>query len=126
MASPRKSSVQVAAREKAMLKAQEITARHERLIEQAAEFFVHQGEADQVRLDAQVKADAILAQAEQDAEAARSRAAQTVKKMLDTGESKSAVAARLGISGGEIKRLTDALPRLTNFEEKDKSASDIS
>ncbi|MDJ0318888.1 hypothetical protein [Arthrobacter antibioticus] len=109
MAAPRKSSVQLAAREKALLKAQAMTERHEKLIGQAVEFFVNQDQADQVLRDAQTKVEAILAQAERDAEGARLDAARMVQEMLDTGESKSSVAARLGLSGAELKRLTDTL-----------------
>lgn len=110
MAAPRKSSLQLAAREKALLKAKAMTERHEKLIAQAAEFFVHQDQADQVLRNAQTKAEAILAQAERDAEGSRMNAAKKVQKMLDTGESKSSVAARLGLSVAELKRLTDTLP----------------
>lgn len=112
MAAPRKSSIQLAAREKALLKAQAMTARHEKLIEHAVEFFVFQDQAEQVLLDAQTKADAILDQAEWDADGARLDAAKVIRHMLDTGESKTAVAARLGLSSAELKRLTGMLPTL--------------
>ncbi|WP_267785001.1 hypothetical protein [Paenarthrobacter ureafaciens] len=107
MATPRKSAQQLAAREKARAKAREMTERHERLIEMAAEFFEQQEQADQVRAEAQRKADAILARAETDAEAAVLGSARTVKAMLDSGAAKSDVAARLGLSGAEVKRLTE-------------------
>ncbi len=107
MAAPRKSAQQLAAREKARAKAQELTARHEKLIDLAAEFFEQQEQADQVRADAQAKADAILAKAEEDAEAATRNAAGTVAAMIAAGEPKSAVASRLGVSGAELKKLLD-------------------
>ncbi|MCP9002026.1 hypothetical protein NFC73_20185 [Pseudarthrobacter sp. RMG13] len=107
MAAPRKSAQQLAAREKARAKAQELTARHEKLIDLAAEFFEQQEQADQVRADAQAKADAILAKAEEDAEAATRGAAGTVAAMIAAGEPKSAVASRLGVSGAELKKLLD-------------------
>ncbi|MCY1245446.1 hypothetical protein ACFVWT_18490 [Arthrobacter sp. NPDC058288] len=107
MAAPRKSAQQLAAREKARAKAQELTARHERLIDLAAEFFEQQEQADQVRAEAQAKADAILAKAEEDAEAATRSAAGTVAAMVAAGEAKSAVAARLGLSGAEVKKMLD-------------------
>ncbi|MCZ2403560.1 hypothetical protein IV498_10295 [Paenarthrobacter sp. Z7-10] len=125
MAAPRKSSVQLAAREKALLKAQALTARHEKLIEQAAEFFVHQDRAEQVRRDAQVKADAILAQAERDAGGARADAAGKVQEMLATGESRAAVAARLGVTGAELKRLTGTVPApIATVDAKDPAVQD--
>lgn len=113
MAAPRKSAQQLAAREKARVKAQELTARHERLIDLAAEFFEQQEQAGQVRADARAKADAILAKAEEDAAAATRAAAGTVAAMVAAGEPKSAVASRLGVSGAELKRLLDQAPAAT-------------
>ncbi|GLU61413.1 hypothetical protein [Paenarthrobacter ureafaciens] len=116
MAAPRKSAQQLAAREKARAKAREMTERHERLIEMASEFFEQQEQAEQVRAEAQQKADAILAKAEEDATAAVLGSARTVKAMLDSGAAKSDVAARLGLSGTEVKRLAGmvaAAPEIT-------------
>lgn len=107
MAAPRKSAQQLAAREKARAKAQELTARHEKLIDLAAEFFEHQEQAEQVRAEAQRKADALLAKAEEDAKEATRNAATTVRAMVDAGEVKSAVAARLGLAGAEVKKMLD-------------------
>ncbi|MHA7191887.1 hypothetical protein ACX80N_16505 [Arthrobacter sp. MDT2-16] len=107
MAAPRKSAQQVAAREKARAKAQELTERHERLIDLAAEFFEQEQQAEQIRAEARERADVILAKAEQDAEAAAKEAGAKVQQMLDTGESRAAVAARLGLSTAEMKRALD-------------------
>jgi hypothetical protein len=107
MAALRKSAQQVAAREKARAKAQELTERHERLIDLAAEFFEQQDQAEQIRTEAQERVDAILAKAEEDAASALAGAGAKVQQMLDTGESRAAVAARLGISTAEIKRAVD-------------------
>ncbi|MGC0239517.1 hypothetical protein [Arthrobacter sp. SD76] len=107
MAAPRKSAQQVAAREKARAKAQALTARHEKMIDLAAEFFERQETAEQVRADAQRKADEILAKAEQDADRAVTAAAGTVQAMVDAGEPKAAVAARLGLTGAEVKKMLD-------------------
>ncbi|WP_144663194.1 hypothetical protein [Paenarthrobacter nicotinovorans] len=117
MATPRKSAQQLAAREKARAKAREMTERHERLIEMAAEFFEQQEQAEQVRAEAQQKADAILAKAETDAEAAVLGSARTVKAMLDSGAAKSDVAARLGLSGAEVKRLADMVSAAADTTE---------
>ena len=110
MAAPRKSATQVAAREKARAKAQELTARHEKLIDLAAEFFEQQEQAEQVRADARTKAEAILARAEEEAAAATAGAAGTVAAMVAAGEPKASVAARLGITGAELKKLLDQAP----------------
>jgi endonuclease/exonuclease/phosphatase (EEP) superfamily protein YafD len=111
MAAPRKSAQQLAAREKARAKAQALTERHEKLIDLAAEFFEQQEQADFIRTDARQKADALLAKAEADAESAVLGAAEKVRAMLDAGEGKAAVAARLGLSGAEVKRMADLVER---------------
>ncbi|MEO3939479.1 hypothetical protein V3C41_00155 [Paenarthrobacter nicotinovorans] len=130
MATPRKSAQQLAAREKAMAKAREMTERHEKLIELAAEFFQQQEQADIVRAEAKKKADALLAKAEADARSAVRGAATTVRAMLDSGEPKSSVAARLGLSGAELKRMLDLItddpssPASDQSEERDSSHAD--
>jgi hypothetical protein len=111
MAAPRKSAQQLAAREKARAKAAALTERHEKLIDLAAEFFEQQEQADFIRTDARQKADALLAKAEADAESAVRGAAEKVRAMLDAGEGKAAVAARLGLSGAEVKRMADLVER---------------
>jgi hypothetical protein len=111
MAAPRKSAQQLAAREKARAKAAALTERHEKLIDLAAEFFEQQEQADFIRTDARQKADALLAKAEADAESAVLGAAEKVRAMLEAGEGKAAVAARLGLSGAEVKRMADLVER---------------
>ncbi|MFE4835208.1 hypothetical protein ACFRAU_11080 [Arthrobacter sp. NPDC056691] len=111
MAAPRKSAQQLAAREKARAKAQKLTERHEKLIELAAEFFEQQDQAEVIRSEAKQKADALLAKAEKDALNAVRSAAEKVQAMLDAGEAKAAVAARLGVSGAEVKRMVDLVAR---------------
>ncbi|NKR13412.1 MULTISPECIES: hypothetical protein [unclassified Paenarthrobacter] len=109
MATPRKSAQQQAAREKALAKAKELTERHEKLIELAADFFQRQEQAELVRADARKKADVLLAKAEEDAQDTVRGAARTVRAMLDSGEPKAGVSARLGLSAAELKRLLDLL-----------------
>jgi hypothetical protein len=109
MAAPRKSAQQLAAREKARAKARELTERHEKLIDLAAEFFEQQEQADVIRSDARQKADALLAKAEAEAESAVRAAAEKVQAMLAAGEARAAVAARLGLTGAEVKRMLDLL-----------------
>jgi hypothetical protein len=119
MATPRKSAQQLAAREKARTKAKELTERHERLIEMAAEFFEQQEQAELLRTEAKKKAEAILAKAEADAQSAVQSAAETVKAMLGAGEARSAVAARLGLSGAELKRMIDLVTERPEPAEPD-------
>ena len=108
MATPRKSAQQVAAREKARLKAAGFTARHEQLIELAAEFIGFDDAAETTEAAAQEKAEKIIAQGKTDAEAARADAGRVVARMLETGESKSAVAARLGLTPATMKKYMPA------------------
>lgn len=107
MATPRKSAVQVAAREKARAKAHELTVRHEKLLDLATHYFEQQEVAEQFRADARAKAELVLAKAESDAEEAILDAARTASLMVVSGESKSAVTARLGISTAELKRMLE-------------------
>lgn len=106
MAAQRKSAQQLAAREKARAKARELTERHERLIELAAEFFEQQAQAEEIVAEAEKKAAELLAKAEADAQEAVRSAAATVQAMLASGESRSAVAARLGVTAAELKKLS--------------------
>ena len=121
MAAPRKSAQQLAAREKARAKAHELTARHEKMIDLAAEFFERQVQAEQVRAEAQRKADEILAKAEQDADRAIAAAAGTVKTMVDAGEPKAAVAARLGLTSAEMKKMLSLATTSANDSPKESA-----
>lgn len=108
MASPRKSAQQVAAREKARQKAAEFTARHEELIELAAKFIEFDDTAENTEAAAREKAARIIEQGKADAETARRDAGQVVARMLETGESKSSVAARLGLTPATLKKYLPA------------------
>ena len=108
MASPRKSAQQVAAREKARQKAADFTARNEELIDLAARFIEFDDAAQGMEAAAQEKAEKIIAQGEADAEKARLESGDVVARMLETGESRSAVAARLGMSVSTLKKYMPA------------------
>jgi ribosomal protein L17 len=104
----RKSAQQVAAREKARQKAAEFTARNEQLIELAAKFIEFDDAAEGTETAAREKAEKIIEQGKADAEAARRDAGQIVVRMIETGESKSAVAARLGLTPATMKKYLPA------------------
>nr|WP_176705545.1 helix-turn-helix domain-containing protein [Arthrobacter sp.]AXV46670.1 hypothetical protein pA58H3_p56 [Arthrobacter sp.] len=108
MAAPRKSAQQVAAREKARQKAADFTARHEELIELAAKFIELDEAANDTETTAQEKAQRIIAQGKVHAEAARKESGRVIVQMIETGESKSAVAARLGLSAATLKKYLPA------------------
>lgn len=104
MAGARKSAAQLAARERARERAAEFTRRNERLIGLAAEYFEAEADAQRIRDEAKAAAEALIAKAEESAVQASGRAAALVSSMLATGESRAAVAERLGVSVAEVKR----------------------
>lgn len=108
----RKSAQQVAARQKARQKAADFTARHEELIELATKFIEFDDAAENTEAAAREKAEKIIDQGKADAEAARRDAGQVVIQMLETGESKSAVAARLGLTPASLKKYLPAAPKV--------------
>lgn len=121
----RKSAQQVAAREKARLKAAEFTARHEDLIELAAKFIEFDDAAENTEAAARDKAERIIEQGKVDAETARRDAGQIVTQMLETGESKSAVASRLGLTPSSLKKyLSAAADTSTPATQAEESAAD--
>lgn len=108
MVKERKSAVALAAREKARTRALEMTQRHELLLEQAAEYFVLEGQSAARMDSAKEQAQQILDQAEKSLEADRIQRGRIVGSMLATGESRALVAQRLGISAGELRALLEA------------------
>lgn len=108
MAKERKSAAALAAREKARTKALEMTQRHELLLEKAAEYFVLEDQSTASMDSAKEKAQQILDQAKKSLEADRIQRGRIVESMLTTGESRSLVAQRLGISAGELRALLEA------------------
>jgi hypothetical protein len=108
MVRERKSAAALAAREKARIKASEMTQRHELLLEKAAEYFVLEDQSAARMESAQEQAQQILDQAKQSLEADRIRRGRIVAAMLDTGEPRASVAQRLGVSAGELRALLEA------------------
>ena len=108
MAKERKSAAALAAREKARTKAQEMTRRHELLLEKAADFFELEDQSAAHMERARVQAQQILDQATQTVEAGRVQRGRIVLEMLAAGESRALVAQRLGVSAGELRSLVDA------------------
>lgn len=113
MTKERKSAVAIAAREKARLKAQEMTARHELLLAQASAYFELEELSAHRLAEAQRQAQRILDEAEQAASTERSQQAGIVAQMLATGESKALVAQRLGLSSAALRTLLESEPQQT-------------
>jgi DNA-binding NarL/FixJ family response regulator len=57
---------------------------------------------------AQDKAQRIIARGKADAEAARTESGRVIARMIETGESRSAVAARLDLSAAALKKYMPA------------------
>lgn len=108
MAKERKSAAALAARQKARTKAQEMTQRHELLLEKAAEYFVLEDQSAARMESAQEQARQILDQAKESLDADRIQRGRIVVSMVATGESRVLVAQRLGISSGELRSLLEA------------------
>lgn len=111
MAAPRKSSVALAARERARAKAEEITRRNEQLIELATQFFVQDDRIAEIDSDLERKIEALRAQAEDKKSVARDDSSAIVLQMIDTGESKKSITERLGLSASELKRFVPNAPK---------------
>jgi transcriptional regulator with GAF, ATPase, and Fis domain len=111
MAAPRKSSVALAARERARAQAEEITRRNEELIELAAQFFVQDDHATEIDDDLERKIHALREQADAKKAAAQDEASTIVQLMIATGESKKSIAERLGLSPADLKRFIPTAPK---------------
>lgn len=105
MTRDRKSATALAAREKARLKAQEMTARHELLLERAALYFELEDQSAARVEEATAQAQRILDDAARAGEAERTQRAGIVAKMLATGEPRALVAQRLGLTQASLRAL---------------------
>ncbi len=113
MTRDRKSATALAAREKARLKAQEMTARHELLLERAARYFELEDQSA-ARLDqATAQAQRILDAAARTGETERTQRAGIVAAMLATGEPKALVAQRLGLTQASLRALLATVAKET-------------
>lgn len=119
MAAPRKSAVALAARERARAKAEEMTRRHELLIELAAEFFVQDDKVAEIDADLEKKIQQLHDQAKEKRTAAQTEASAVVQRMIDTGEPKKSVADRLGLTAAELKKYVSTS---TTAESKEEDA----
>lgn len=105
MARERKSATALAAREKARLKAREMTARHELLLERAARYFELEDQSAARLEEATRQAQRILDDAARSGEAERTQRAGIVGEMRATGEPRALVAQRLGLTQASLRAL---------------------
>ena len=100
---PRKSATKTEARERARRAAAESMAREQRLLELGEEFFVAQGEAEQILEAAEQRIAEIRAKAEQEAAQARQAQAGVVARMKGERVAVSDIAQRLELSAAAVR-----------------------
>ena len=101
----RKSATKTEARERARKAAAESMAREQRLLEMGEEFFVAQGEAEQIMETAEQRIAEIRAKAEQEAAQARQAQAGVVVAMKGERVAVSDIAQRLELSAAAVRAL---------------------
>ena len=100
---PRKSATKTEARERARRAAAESMAREQRLLELGEEFFVAQGEAEQILEAAEQRIAEIRAKAEQEAAQARQAQAGVAVAMKGERVAVSDIAQRLELSAAAVR-----------------------
>lgn len=101
----RKSATKTEARERARRAAAESMAREQRLLELGEEFFVAQGEAEQILETAERRIAEIRTKAEQEAAQAKEAQAGVVVRMKGERVAVSDIAQRLELSVAEVRSL---------------------
>lgn len=101
----RRSATKTEARERARRAAAESMAREQRLLELGEEFFVAQGEAEQIMEAAEQRITEIRAKAQQEATAAKASQARVVAAMRDDRVTVTEIAQRLELSAAEVRAL---------------------
>ena len=104
----RKSATKTEARERARRAAAESMAREQRLLELGEEFFVAQGEAEQIMETAEQRIAEIRAKAEQDAARAKEDQVRVVAGMKGERVTVPEIAQRLELSAAEVRSLLKA------------------
>lgn len=102
---PRKSATKTEARERARRAAAEAMAREQRLLEWGEEFFLAQGEAEQILESAERRIAEIRAKAKQEAAQAKGAQARVVAGMRDERVPAAEIAQRLELTVGEVRAL---------------------
>lgn len=127
---PRKSATKTEARERARRAAAESMAREQRLLEWGEEFFLAQGEAEQIMESAEQRITEIRAKAEQEASRASTAQARVVAAMKEERIGLTEIAQRLELSVSEVRALlkgslaarsSDAIDASTGIDVADES-----
>lgn len=112
----RKSATKTEARERARRAAAESMAREQRLLELGEEFFVAQGEAEQIMETAEQRIAEIRAKAEQEAARAKEAQSRVVAGMKGERVTVPEIAQRLELSVAEVRGLLRNLPADTTTD----------
>lgn len=112
----RRSAAKTEARERARKAAAESMAREERLLELGEEFFVAQGEAEQIMATAEQRITEIRAKAAQDAAQAKAPQARVVAGMKGERITVSEIAQRLELTAAEVRSLLKEDPPVDDTE----------
>ncbi|MEX5265195.1 hypothetical protein RF640_14340 [Kocuria sp. CPCC 205231] len=115
----RKSATKTEARERARRAAAESMARERRLLELGEEFFVAQGEAEQIMETAEQRIAEIRAKAEQEAARAKEAQARVVAGMKGERVAVPEIAQRLELSAAEVRSLLKEVPGAANAVGED-------
>ena len=120
----RKSATKTEARERARRAAAESMAREQRLLELGEEFFVAQGDAEQIMETAVQRIAEIRAKAEQEATQAKEAQASVVVRMKDERVTVSDIAQRLELSAAAVRAFLKDAPVRTESEDFDNRSAD--
>ena len=127
---PRKSATKAEARERARRAAAESMAREQRLLAWGEEFFLAQGEAEQIMESAEQRITEIRAKAEQESARASASQARVVAAMKEERIGLTEIAQRLELSVSEVRALlkgslvprsSDAIDDSTGIDVTDES-----
>ncbi|GEO97397.1 hypothetical protein [Kocuria turfanensis] len=121
----RKSATKTEARERARRAAAESMAREQRLLELGEEFFVAQGEAEQIMETAEQRIAEVRAKAEQEAAQAKEAQASVVVRMKGERVAVSDIAQRLELSAAAVRALLKDNAGDDSATPKDAGSADV-
>ena len=121
----RKSATKTEARERARRAASESMAREQRLLELGEEFFVAQGEAEQIMETAEQRIAEIRAKAEQDAARAKDAQVRVVAGMKGERVAVPEIAQRLELSAAEVRTLLKPPTTTTSVDSEQEDGSSV-
>ncbi|MGQ1799121.1 hypothetical protein ACT4S5_18595 [Kocuria oceani] len=122
---PRKSASKTEARERARKAAAEAMAREQRLLELGEEFFLAQGEAEQIMDTAEQRITEIRAKAELEAAQSKEAQARVVVAMKGERVAVSDIAQRLELSAAAVRALLKDNTGEDSVTSQDADSADV-